>query len=127
MLPKGLRGKDYITEITRLINEWLVESPIRKYPVYTLHVMLVLILQKPLKSSKRKYHIAALKQRLEKSSFCNFKEEWPTFKAGYQRLNWWKTSMWYQESSTSKGNVNSTIKLLLNIEGGMLPLIKETI
>ena len=66
MLPKGLRGEAYITEITRLINEWLIESPIRKYAMYTLHVMLGLILQKPLKSSKRKDHIAALKQRLEK-------------------------------------------------------------
>ena len=34
MLPKGSSGKDYIKEITRLINEWLIESPIRECAMY---------------------------------------------------------------------------------------------
>ena len=61
MLPKGSSGKDYIPEITRLINEWLIETPIRECAIYALHVMLALLLQKPLKSSKSKDHVDALK------------------------------------------------------------------
>ena len=30
MLPTGSSGKDFTREITRLINEWLIESPIKK-------------------------------------------------------------------------------------------------
>ena len=65
MLPKGSSGKDYIKEINRLINEWLIGSPINESAMYTLHVMPALLLQKPSKSSKSKNHVAAL-NRLEK-------------------------------------------------------------
>ena len=44
MLPKG---KDYIKENNRLINEWLIESQTRECVMYALHVMPVLLLQKP--------------------------------------------------------------------------------
>ena len=58
MLPKG---KDYIKENTRLINEWLVESQIRESVMHTLHLMPSLLLQKPSKSSKSKDQVDALK------------------------------------------------------------------
>ena len=66
MLPKGSSGKDYITEITSLINEWLIESPIRECAMYALHVMPTLLLKKSPKSSKSKDHVDALKRMLEK-------------------------------------------------------------
>ena len=66
MLPKGSSGIDYIKEITSLINEWLIGSPIRKCAMYALHVMPALLLQKPSNSSKSKYLVAALKRRLQK-------------------------------------------------------------
>ena len=66
MLPKESSGKDYIKEIPRLINEWLIESPIRKCAMYILHVIPALLLHKPSKPSKSKDHVAALKRRVEK-------------------------------------------------------------
>ena len=57
MLPKG---KDYIKENTRLIDEWLVESQIRESVMHTLHLMPSLLLQKPSKSSKSKDQVDAL-------------------------------------------------------------------
>ena len=50
----GSSGKDYIKEITRMINDWFIESPIRECAMYALHVMPTLLLQKPSKSSKVK-------------------------------------------------------------------------
>ena len=64
MLPKGSSGKDYIKEISRLINEWLIGSPINEFAMYALHVP-ALLLQKPSKSSKSKDHVAVL-NRLKK-------------------------------------------------------------
>ena len=66
MLPKGSSGKDYIKEVTRLVNEWLVESPIRKCAMYALHVMPALLFQKPSKFSRSKDHVAALNRMLKK-------------------------------------------------------------
>ena len=73
MLRKGSSGKDYIKEITRMINEWLIGTPIRECAMYALHVMPTLLLQKPSKSLKSKDHVAALKWRLEKL------EKWRAF------------------------------------------------
>ena len=42
----------------------MIESRIRKCATYILHVMPVLLLQKPSKSSKSKDDVATLKQRL---------------------------------------------------------------
>ena len=44
MLRKGSSGKDYIKEITRMINEWLIGTPIRECAMYALHVMPTLLL-----------------------------------------------------------------------------------
>ena len=44
MLPKGSSGKEYFNEITRLINEWLVGSPIREYTMCAVHIMPVPLL-----------------------------------------------------------------------------------
>ena len=71
-LPKGSSGKDYIKEITRMINERLIGSPIRECVMYALHVMPALLLQKPSKSSKSKDHVDALKRRLGKWKMESF-------------------------------------------------------
>ena len=39
MLPKRSSGKDYIKEVTRMINEWLIGSPITECAMYALHLM----------------------------------------------------------------------------------------
>ena len=63
MLPKG---KDYIKENNKLINEWLIESQTSECVMYALHVMPALLLQKPRRSSKSKDQVDALKRMLEK-------------------------------------------------------------
>jgi len=65
MLPKGDSGKQYIKETTRLINEWLTDSPIKECALYTVHIMPALQLQKPSKALKSKHHVNALSRRIE--------------------------------------------------------------
>jgi len=44
MLAKGASGKDYIKEIIRLINEWIVDSPVKDCALYAVHVIPALLL-----------------------------------------------------------------------------------
>ena len=133
-LPKGSSGKDYIKGITRMINEWLIGSPIRECAMYVLHVRPLLLLQKPSKCSKGKDHVAALKGRLEKwknGEFLQLLREAIALQSRLPKIGTMKNinvvSSKFREYM-SKGNVNSGIKLLSNnMEGGVLPLNKETI
>ena len=69
MITKRSSRKDYIKEITRLINEWLIGSLVRECAMYALHVMPALLLQKASKCPKSKDRVAALKRRLVFATF----------------------------------------------------------
>ena len=134
MLPKGASGKDYIRETTRLLNEWVSDSPIKECALYAVHVMPALLLQKPSKTSKSKDHVIALTRRLVKWKNGEFSQLLREAKALQNRLpkNERKSniniiSRKFREHM-SKGNVNSAIKLLTNNMGnGILPLNEDTI
>ena len=85
-----------------MINEWLIESPIRESAMFALHVMPALLLQKPSKSSKSKDHVDVLKRRLEKlknREFLQLLREATTLQSRLpKRLERLKTLVWYQES-----------------------------
>ena len=60
----GEVGKTFINEITRLIDLWTKDSPLENIALKALHVMPVLLLQKPNKNSKANDHVVALGRRL---------------------------------------------------------------
>jgi len=133
MLPKGASGKDYIKETTRLINEWVADSPVKDCALYAIHVMPALLLQKPSKTSKSKDHVDALSRRLVKWKNGEFIQLLREAEALQKRLpkaekkkNINIISRKFREH-VSKGNLNSAIKLLSNnMEGGILSLNDET-
>ena len=65
LLPSGKAGKQYIDETTKLMNEWLQESPLKDIAFKAIMIMPNLLLQKPSKNSKAKDHLKALERRLE--------------------------------------------------------------
>ena len=133
MLPKGASGKDYIKETTRIINAWIVDSPMQGCAWYAVHVMPALLLQKPSKTSKSKEHVEALSRRLakwKKGEFSQLFREAETLQKRLPKVDRKKNiqviSRKFREH-VSKGNVNSAIKLLSNnMEGGILPLNDKT-
>ena len=72
MLPKESMFKDCIKEITKLINEWLIESQIRECTMYALHVVQALLLQKPSKSKRLRSCTKAQVKEMKSGGFCNF-------------------------------------------------------
>ena len=65
LLPSGKAGKQYIDETTKLMNEWVQESPLKDIAFKAIMIMPNLLLQKPSKNSKAKDHLKALERRLE--------------------------------------------------------------
>ena len=64
MLPNGSSGKNFIREITRLLNSFSENTPLRPICMKAIHIMPALLLQKPSKSSKAKEHANILERRL---------------------------------------------------------------
>jgi len=64
LLLSGKAGKEFIDEITRMINEWSNETPLRGIALKAVTVMPSLLLQKPKRNSKAKEHTEVLKRRL---------------------------------------------------------------
>ena len=65
LLPKGAAGKSFINEMTRMINAWVHDTPIKNIALKALHIMPALLLQKPSKDSKSKDHLKSLEKRFE--------------------------------------------------------------
>ena len=134
MLPNGGAGKNYIREMTRLLNSWNEDSPLKDIAMKAIHIMPALLLQKPSKTSKSKDHLKALERRLEvwnKGDITALFREAETLQ---QRLP--KPQEKSDIASISRrfknlmesGNVNGAIKLITNnMGGGILPLDDETL
>ena len=52
LLPSGQEGKSFIVEISRLMNKWIHESPLKDIAFKEVVVMRSLLLQKPSRKSK---------------------------------------------------------------------------
>ena len=57
--------KKIIEEVSRLMNEWLQDLPLKNIAFKAIMVMLNLLLQKPWQKSKSKNHLSALEKRME--------------------------------------------------------------
>ena len=134
LLPKGLSGKDYIRETTRLLNAWTEKSPLRQCAMAAIHIMPALLLQKPSKSSKSKDHARALERRLKlwkEGEFLQLMREADALQQrlpkGLPKKDLATISREFRDRM-QKGNINGAIRLLTNnMQGGVLPLNEETI
>ena len=61
MVPTGAAGKKFIDEISRVLNLWTNNMPLKNIVLKAIHVMPAL-LQKPSKTSKAKDHLKALEE-----------------------------------------------------------------
>ena len=134
MLPTGKIGNQFVDEMTRLIHEWVNDSPLKKISLKALMIMPCLLLQKPSRNSKSKDNSDALKRRflLWKSgdfdalirearylqSQLSFRPGTKSFEEKAKRFN----------DLMLKGKVGPAIRLLNEIESsGVLNLTKETL
>ena len=65
LLRTAATGKDFIDEMTRIINPLVYDTPIKDIALKALHVMPALLLQKPSKNSKSKDHRKLPERRFE--------------------------------------------------------------
>lgn len=134
MLPNGAAGKNFIREITRLLNAWVEKSPLRVITMKAIHIMPALLLQKPSKNSKSKDHLKALERRLElwhKGEIEGLLNEAEALQSRLPQISERQdieTISKRFKNMMQKGNVNGAIKLLTNnMAGGVLPLNDDTI
>ena len=133
-LPKGSAGKEFIQEMTRLINLWNTKSPERKTCLTALMVMPILLLQRTslkYKSSEIKDH---LKRRLtlwKSKEIEELMSECRTIQRRIPKGNARSNNMDDLAKRFSNlmilGKVNPAIRFLdQNSCGGILPLNQET-
>ena len=62
LLPNGGTSKNFIREITRLLNAWAENSPLKDISMKAIHIMPALLLQKVSKSTKSSDHAKTLER-----------------------------------------------------------------
>ena len=134
LLPSRKAGKQYIDETTKLMNEWLIESPLKDIAFKATLIMPNLLLQKLSKNSKAKDHLKALERHLESWISGDLPELLKEAETIQKSLRSKKTSTNIAEISKrfsqemKKGNVNSTMEILTgNMKNGILPLKRQTL
>ena len=65
LIPSGATGKDFVSELARLLQAYADESSLESIGLKASMVMQVLLLQKPSPRSKAKDHATCLRRRLE--------------------------------------------------------------
>ena len=63
-LPSGAAGKEFVVEITKLVNHYVNNTSLQFLSMKSLMVIGPLLLQKPGKKSKNREHINHLNRRL---------------------------------------------------------------
>ena len=134
LLPSGRAGKQYVDETTRLMNEWLHDSPMKDIAFKAIMIMPNLLLQKPSKKSKSKDHLKALERRIELWTSGELMEllyEAETIQKSLTSTNRPKTIAEISKKfirEMQNGNVNGAMKLLTdNMQNGILPLNENTL
>ena len=65
MVPRGKAGTDFIKEITRMINLFMIQTKWTSLSLAKVHIFIPLMLQKPSSKSKAKDHAKYLEKRLK--------------------------------------------------------------
>ena len=120
MLPTGKAGKHYIDEITRLMNAWTNDSPLKVIVFKAIMGMPNPLLQKPFKESKSEDHLKALERRMDLWIAGNIIElfnESLTIQKKLKTLEKPKTVAEISKKFSmemQKGNVNGAMNILTN-------------
>ena len=64
-LPTGISSKKFVNKITRLFDQWTNDTLLKSIALKAIHVMAVLLLQKPSRKSKSRDHRVSLERRLK--------------------------------------------------------------
>ena len=120
LIPPGKVGRNFIGEVSRLISEWLHDTPLKYIAFKAIMVMLSLLLQKRSHKSKSKDHLRALERRLElweSGKVMELLKEIDTIQKNMKATN--KTTSINKVSKTftrkmRKGNVHNAMKRLTN-------------
>ena len=134
MLPTGNAGKKYIKEVTRLLNAWTQNTPLRSISLKAIHTMLALLLQKPSKTSKSRDYLDALEKRLQlwergenKSLVLEAESIQQRLTSNNDRKNIADVLKKFAKLM-GKGNISGALKLLTNnMTNGILPLDQKTL
>ena len=134
MVPTGAAGKRFIDEISRFLNLWTNDTPLKNIALKAIHVMPVLLLQKPSKTSKAKDHLKVLERRLrlwEEGNITELMIESKTIQeilpSTSSQINIEKRSSKFKQLM-QKSNVDGALHLLTNnMSNGILPLSEETL
>ena len=135
LLTTGKAGQCYIDEITKLMNDWAHDSPLKEIAFKAIMLMPNLLLQKPSKRSKSKDNILALERRMclwYEGNVLELLKEGETIQKSLassvdSSKNIDQISKRFAEH-IHKGNVNGAIKVLTsNMQNGILPLNEKTL
>ena len=120
--------------MSRLMNEWIRESPLKDIAFKAIMVMPGLLLQKPSRKSKSKDHLTSLENRMKlwhAGEIMELLKEAETIQKDLRVSNTPSTIAEISKKFTRemrKGNINSAMKLLAdNMQNGILPLNDETL
>ena len=71
-IPSGRLGKEYVSEMTKLIETWCNKHENSSFALYGLMIMPKLILQKPSKNDKAKVIKEVMGRRMKKWKECEY-------------------------------------------------------
>ena len=129
MVPTSKVSKEFINEITRLLNAWVDNLSLKDIAFKAIMVLPSLLLQKPSKKSKTEYQFTALQRRMtlwHDGNVLELLKESATIQVTLKSVNARNAigeilKKFVKEMQ--QGNVNGEIKLLANnMQNGVLPL-----
>ena len=120
LLPYGKAGRKFIGEVSRLLSEWLHDSPLKDIAFKAIMEMPSLLLQKPSQKSKSKDHLRASERRLElweSGEVMELLKESDTVQKNMKATNKMTSINEISKKFTCKmrkGNIHNAMKLLTN-------------
>ena len=134
MVPTSKVSKEFINEITRLLNAWVDNLSLQDIVFKAIMVLPSLLLQKPSKKSKTEYQFTALQRRMtlwHDGNVLELLKESATIQGILKSANTRNTIGEISKKFVKKlqqGNISGAIKLLKNnIQNGVLPLNEKTL
>ena len=105
LIPSGAAGKDFVSELARLLQAYADESSLERIALKACMVMQVILLQKPSPRSKAKDHAACLQRRLEMWRNGDIKELYKECKCLQARMTGSRTSIDSEQISRTFSNL----------------------
>lgn len=130
-LPSGTVGKDFIIELTKLVNQYINNTSLQFLSMRSLMVIGPLLLQKPSKKSKNREHINHLKRRLDLWRSGKLLELISEGEAIQKRLTQGKHNPENHQRVFVRlmlqGKISAALKWISNVRSGVLDITLEVI